>query len=368
MIRGASNGEPPPPPSEVLKPDGITPEGLTIALQRGGHLSRGRVERVVVESSRATLLSTVARLRLEYSPGTDAQLPARLFLKASHPDPKPELVASSLKEVAFYETVARLMPHAIVPHCYDVARDPGAGIFHLLLEDLAETHFIVTEWPLPPTVEQCERIIDAYARFHAVWWNDPRLGVQVGTFMDEAALGQWREHFQARFAGFVDRLGDRFSPGRRRIYERVIASWWKLLGRYRSREHLTLVHGDAHVWNSMYPRAPATDSVRLIDWDAWRLDLGVQDLAYMMAVHWYPERRRRLETTLVRRYHEGLLTHGVTGYDFGALWLDYRLSVVWQLRVPVWQSSVKLGPWIWWSHLERVLQAFEDLGCEELLD
>jgi hypothetical protein len=121
----------------------------------------------VVESSRATLLSTVARLRLEYSPGTDEQPPARLFLKASHPDPNPELVASSLKEVAFYETVAPLMPPAIVPHCYDVALDPGASIFHLLLEDLAETHFIVTEWPLPPTVEQCERIIEAYALLHS---------------------------------------------------------------------------------------------------------------------------------------------------------------------------------------------------------
>ena len=47
--------------------------------------------------------------------------------------------------------------------------------------------------------------------------------------------------------------------------------------------------------------------------------------------------------------------------------LDYRLSVVWQLAVPVWQSTMKLGAWIWWGHLERGMLAFEDLGCDELL-
>jgi hypothetical protein len=117
----------------------------------------------------------------------------------------------------------------------------------------------------------------------------------------------------------------------------------------------------------MYPRTAVADGVRLIDWDAWRLDLGAEDLAYMMAVHWYPERRRHLERSLLHRYHERLSANGVRGYDFEALWQDYRLSVIWQLALPVWQSSVKLGAWIWWGHLERILQAFEDLGCEEFL-
>ena len=216
-------------------------------------------------------------------------------------------------------------------------------------------------------MEQCEQIVDIYARFHAAWWDDPRLGVEVGAFMDEAAIAQWLENYQQRFAAFADRLGDRLPPERRRIYERVLASWPRLLTRYRSRQHLTIIQGDAHVWNLMYPRDIA-DGLRLIDWDGWRLDLGAEDLAYMMAVHWYPERRRRVEVPLLRRYCEALASNGVTGYSFEALWADYRLSVIWRLGVPVWQSSVKIGPWVWWSHLERILMAFDDLGCEELLE
>jgi len=354
--------------SDVLAIDGLTPDRLTTVLQRQGHLPRGRVERVAIESSRTTLISAIARLHLEYSPDAEGHMPSRLFFKASRPDQSPELAAAVLKEVAFYEAVAPLTRPGIVPHCYDAARDQAASAFHLLLEDLAETHYVVTEWPLPPTTEQCERIIDTYARFHAGWWNDPRLGVEVGTFMDDAALARWFENYERRFAAFVDRLGDRLPVARRRVYERAIGSAWALTSRYRSREHLTIVHGDAHVWNLMYPRDTAADGLRLIDWDAWRLELAARDLAYMMAVHWYPERRRRLETPLLRRYHDALGTNGVSGYRFEALWEDYRLSVIWQLAVPVWQSAVKLGPWIWWSHLERILQAFDDLGCEELLE
>jgi len=36
---------------------------------------------------------------------------------------------------------------------------------------------------------------------------------------------------------------------------------------------------------------------------------------YMMAVHWYPERRARLEAPLLERYHAGLCARGVTDYS-----------------------------------------------------
>jgi thiamine kinase-like enzyme len=353
---------------DVLTLDGLTPDRLTASLRRNGHVTGGRIEQLAVESSRTTLISAIARLRLQWSDDAAGRRPARLFLKMSRPDQHPDVAASALKEVAFYDTVAPLTPPGIVPHCYDALRDPASSAFHLVLEDLGETHDIVSEWPLPPTMDQCERIIDLYARFHAAWWDDPRLGAGVGTFMDDADVVEWLGHYQRRFAGFVDRLGDRLPPERRRIFERVLASWSKLQARYRSGQDLTVVHGDAHVWNVMYPREPAADTLRLIDWDAWRPDVATRDLAYMMAVHWYPERRRRVEAPLLRRYREGLARHGVTGYSFEALWQDYRLSVIRCLAVPVWQSSVKIGPWVWWSHLERVLQAFDDLGCEELLE
>jgi hypothetical protein len=81
-----------------------------------------------------------------------------------------------------------------------------------------------------------------------------------------------------------------------------------------------------------------------------------------------PERRRRLEQPLLDRYHAALVAHGVSGYDRQALAADYRTSVLWQLTTPVWQAEHDLPAVIWWSHLERIFLAVDDLGCRDLLE
>ena len=136
--------------------------------------------------------------------------------------------------------------------------------------------------------------------------------------------------------------------------------------RYRTRRNLTIVHGDLHVWNCLLPRDGGQD-VRLFDWDSWRIDTGTDDLAYMLAMHWYPDRRRRLERPLLDRYHAALEAHGVRGYDRRALDEDYRLSVLWLIARPVWQAASNIPPLIWWNNLERSLMAVDDLGCADLL-
>ncbi|HXE47476.1 MAG TPA: hypothetical protein VN663_03845, partial [Ramlibacter sp.] len=104
------------------------------------------------------------------------------------------------------------------------------------------------------------------------------------------------------------------------------------------------------------------------DWDAWRVDVGSDDLAYMMALHWYPELRGRMERRLLDCYHEELMSHSVAGYDRRALQEDYRLSVLWQITTPVWQHAAGIPPVIWWNNFERIHLAVEDLGCLDLLD
>ena len=165
----------------------------------------------------------------------------------------------------------------------------------------------------------------------------------------------------------TDQLGDRLTPERRLLYERFIQAAPRLAGRYRARRNITIGHGDPHVWNCLIPKQAGSGDARLFDWDAWHIDLATDDLAYMMAMHWYPDRRARLERPLLDRYHATLVAHGVTGYDGAALQADYRLSVLWQIRRPLWQMAVGIPPVIWWNNLERILLAIDDLGCREFL-
>jgi hypothetical protein len=77
---------------------------------------------------------------------------------------------------------------APVPRCFEVLWDEDTKTWHLLLEDLTDSHVIATTWPLPPTFEQCESILRARARFHAAWWDDLPLGASVGNWLD---TGGW---------------------------------------------------------------------------------------------------------------------------------------------------------------------------------
>ena len=96
--------------------------------------------------------------------------------------------------------------------------------------------------------------------------------MSVGTFLDDAGFERFMDDFARRFASFAGRVGDRLSAERKELYERFLRAAPRLLARYRSHEDLTIVHGDAHVWNLLYPRDPASERVRLIDWEGWRVE------------------------------------------------------------------------------------------------
>jgi hypothetical protein len=344
-------------------PRAAQPEYLTDALRRAGALGTGRVIDAVAQSSKATILSRIVRLRLSYD-GAAPEAPASLILKTGLPERAGARWNSGRHEVAFYTQISAAMSASLVPRCFDAAWCEVTRDWHVLLEDLTDTHFALTSWPMPPTREQSERIISAWARFHAKWWDDPRLGVSIGTWL--ASHDPQIQIFAQEFERFVDRVGDRLPPERRRIYERLIECGHRLNQRYRSHHDMTVVHGDAHVWNVFLPHARGGD-VRIFDWDCWRIDVGTDDLAYMMALHWFPDHRRRYEGYLLDRYHAELLAHGIPGYDRRALDDDYRLSVLWQITTPVWQAANNIPSLIWWHHLERIFLAIDDLGCRDFL-
>ena len=298
------------------------------------------------------------RLRLEFEGSNDA--PGTLILKTGLPGRK-----GGQQEVAFYTNLASATP-ALVPRCFDASSPEDTHDWHLLLEDLSETHGVPTTWPLPPTRAQCERIMTARARFHAAWWDDPRLGTSIGKRHDDVTTAAFVRDRTAEFARFADLLGDRLSDERRQIYERFLDAAPRLFDRHQTHRNITLGHGDAHVWNVFLPK-DGGDDVRLFDWNDWRIGLASSDLAYMMSTHWHPDLRRRLERPLLDHYHDALLTCGVRGYSRENLDNDYRLSALIQIIVPVAQAAVDIPPFVWWGHLERVMQAFDDLGCQALL-
>jgi thiamine kinase-like enzyme len=356
-----------PMPEFITNIDQITPEWLTAVLQRASALERGRVIAVTKHASTHPSGMT-ARLIPTYSDDAQPTPPARLFLKCSRRDAELGVPGIGNRETQFYNALAGHMQELPVVRCYEAVYSTDVGGAYLLMEDLSETHTALPPSQLPPLNSDCEQIVDALARIHAFWWNDARLGVEIGQMPTEGSLQISLREDAEHVRAFVDFIGDRLAPARRAIYEQSISALLPLhMKRFSNSRHLTITFEDVHAGNFLYPRDPAKDTLRIIDWEQWGINIGPHDLAYMMGLFWFPERRTRLEMPLLQRYHKRLVGHGIENYTWADCWHDYRLSIIQHLFTPIWQWAHGSPPDIWWNHLERICCAFQDLHCQELL-
>jgi hypothetical protein len=341
----------------------LTAATLTHWLRRGGGLRGGAVADIRVEREVETSISTLTFLTATYTADVPADMPRRLVVKSPLVPAKTR--GDSSGEAHFYRTVAPLLGAPPLVRCL-AALDEGDGDREtVILEDLRATHDH-PPWPLPPSRAQCQLALDALVRVHAHWWEAPTLGHTVGQFHTSESLTSMVHGIAAHLPAFIDAVGDALTAGGRRVLERVFASSLRPWLRLTDRRALTVAHGDAHSWNFLFPRS-GDGPAFLIDWQLWHLDLGARDLAFFMALHWYPSRRRELEGPLLEYYHQGLLARDLATYALDELWLDYRRCVVRNLTIPIlfWRRGMQ--PQGWWHRLECALAAYHDLGCDELL-
>jgi hypothetical protein len=152
----------------------------------------------------------------------------------------------------------------------------------------------------------------------------------------------------------------------RRVYESVLQS---LPALWQDRIELggqTMVHGDAHFWNFLYPLDPQTHRTYMIDWQNYHVAPGTKDLAYTIVLR-YPQRTLENERSLLARYYEGLLRHGVQKYSWEACWLDYRRMTAEHVLYPMRWWISNLPEEYWGRFIDPALAAFRALECAELL-
>ena len=101
----------------------------------------------------------------------------------------------------------------------------------------------------------------------------------------------------------------------------ALLDWWVDQG------HPTFAHMDFRADNFLLGGSAGTDVVTVLDWQLSVRGVGVWDVANFLAGSVTVEDRRAWEGDLVRRYHDGLLAAGVTGYDWERCWRDYRYAI-----------------------------------------
>jgi hypothetical protein len=342
----------------------VTPAWLNNLFWEKGILHEGAVVDIHQVKSAKTNVSTCYRLEISYRDQVSRlSAPSCLLLKLSNPG------FGWPAEVEFYNRVLPAMPATRAEtewpflRCYDAVYSSEKKATHLLLEDLSATHFTTADM-MPPTPRHCAQVIDAYACFHAFWWEHPRLGRDIGQFLTHKTIDDFLKDAQRRCGELTEFMAERLTGTQRDILAHVAAAWPP-----RRRERVvqgrgvTLVHRDPHPHNFLYSHeAP----VKLIDWQSWRIDTGTDDLAYLMAFHWPFAARVRLEPELLKQYYERLIALGVSGYTWEDCQYDYRASIIRCLFFLIANWLPTRGS-SYWGRIERGMNAFEHWECIELL-
>ncbi len=355
-------------PDHTSSPEYLDLGWLTSRLSDQGYLSPGEVLRITPGQSFESTAAFITPLTVTYPCNAPASAPRQLIVKVYRKD----WYGGGLAEAAFYQEFVAAMPVAPVVSCYDITIVPEHHYCRLVLQDISKTHAPPAG---PPSQAQLEEIVDGLLQFHTQWWEHPRIsrsdffGMAGGPLRmvhatKEATFLTYCQHIARGFGAFADSLGDKLPDEWRQLCERAIAAWPSLfLNRVSAGKALTFIHGDFGLWNIYLPHDPETHRLCFLDWETYKRSIGVYDLAYMLVTADYfgdLDRRNRVEAQLLRRYHDGLLAHGVTDYDWDDCGYDYRLSVIANLFPPMgWQRL---------RDLQAAITAFHKWGCADLLD
>jgi len=345
----------------------VTTAWLTTVLSRSGALTQGIVQAFDVDTGQGNWSSN-ARLTVHYAAASQGTRPRHLFLKLVNTDLGDESFGPS--EVFYYTRDYVDVADAPLIRCYDAAYSEEQQRYHLLLDDVSETHVLAADHSL--TLDYGLALAEGFAALHARWWGAQKLADAAAPIHDAAHIQRFADIAQPGVEPIIRHCSADLKPHwpdlMRDFFTHHPA---KMIARAQDTTGFTLIHGDAGPYNIMVPRE-GTRPLYLIDRQPfdWSLTtwLGVYDLAFAIVLDWDSETRRNLEIAVLQHYHQQLLQRSVADYSWEQLWDDYRLAAAMGIYIATEYCRGGLNipaQKYWLPRLQRSLTACDDLNCHE---
>jgi len=335
-----------------------TPDKLTTMLYNKDLLKSGKVLEVNKKVKRVTLVSYIFELTLKYSADSKGIRYKNLLLKTC----KLEKDVTNLSdEVTFYNRVVNKMEMPPTPLCIDASYFKQYQIYCILMKDLQYTHISLQEgYPLLPNDEQCYRVIETLARFHADWWNNEYLKELKPEQRNKTI--QNKQFMYEVYQEFCENYKEWFNESNQRLYEEVFDYFEQIFE--SPDQNITIIHGDCHFGNVLYPKTKG--DVVFIDWTDWTVGNAMDDLAYMFALRYFPQQRKHIEGKMIQLYHEVLSSYGID-YSFEQSMIDYKNATAKCLLIPIFQWKYNIPADIWYYNLERILALYNKANCKYVI-
>lgn len=267
--------------------------------------------------------ATKMRLALEYAGSTD--LPSAMVLKGGLDIPEVGNIVGLTgyaREVEFFNDVAPSLDIKI-PRSFFGAVDPESGQALVLLEDLNDRGVTFGRATSPISADTAAVALDMMARYHALWWESPRLdplarfpGVLEPIILYLLGPENWEACMaRPRADAVVAEMRDR---------ERVQAAVQTMWERNKEAPRC-FIHGDPHLGNMYFE---PDGSPGFLDWQGAMCGTWAHDVTYFVIGSLDIEERRKHERDLLSGYLDRLASYGAPAPGFDGAWLAYRRNVM----------------------------------------
>lgn len=267
-----------------------------------------RVDRIDQVGIGRGVFSLVLAVELTWTTGSG---PSSVVIKIPAAGPNGEAAIASgacRREAIAYRQV---LPHSPVRHptCFLVHRDGEAASF--VLEDLCRYRSVDQLEGLDQS--DATALVEALARFHAHWADEPSLPELDVRRSTPSTLGD--EVVHRGLEALSSRWSHAVGPDVQRAFEGLVADRSRLVDAFTAAARPTLCHGDPRADNVAFD--PAGKPV-LYDWQQLAVQFGPADLAWLAATSLDTAVRRSVERelidaygTTIDRYRLGLLLPGL---------------------------------------------------------
>jgi hypothetical protein len=346
---------------------------MTEALRSTGVIHRATVTRVepTVIGVGSGLVGQVARVSLSYD-SEELGAPASLVAKFPAAGEAGRAIGNTFdlyhREIRFYREIAAEIELRTPAHYYS-AVNPDSREYILLIEDLAPLQ--VGDHAVGCTPEEARLAIESIGKFHATWWESPRLQA-IGDWMpalDAPVQRLGSAAYQRAWGPFLEMFGDGLSPEVKAVGEALGRKIVEIQSSLAS-SPVTINHGDFRADNLFFSSAKGDTPFAVIDWQVSTIGRGTFDVAYLLCGGLEPELRRQHERELVETYHRTLEANGVKGYGFERCWADYRLGALFHfvyivIIVGTLDPANERGMALFRAWLRRGAAALEELRAVE---
>jgi hypothetical protein len=225
-------------------------------------------------------------------------------------------------EIHFYREIAHTVG-ITTPSCLFADIDPQGGWFTLVLADVT-IGSRVGDMLEGGTLDQAAMAMEEVVKLHAPRWNDASVAQKTRSQPD-----RWQafvDLFPQSLEPFLEDFGSQLEPEQVALCERIVPRASELLT--PPPMPFTVLHGDYRLDNMAFGSRPGSPPVTVFDWQTSRVGPPLLDVTYYLGSCLTIADRRQHERELLRLYHEGIRTAGISDFSWDELWEAYRRNAL----------------------------------------